>query len=108
MENRSEIVREYFEIIVYLNQSNTSKNKRTEIAFEIRKVANIEEFGCYLKSIKNSNFLVLCKKTKGFWQSTNNTRFIFLEDYCRDSLNHNGNLAVDLISNNLRSLGFKK
>ena len=108
MENRSEVVREYFDLIVYLNQSNVSRNKKTEITFEIRKTANIEEFGCYLRGVKNPNLLVLCKKTRGLWQSANNTKFIFLEDFCSGYLDLHGHLAVDLISKNLRSLGLKK
>lgn len=109
MKNRSDIIREYFDLIVYLNRSNAAKNEKTEIVFEIRRSANSKSFGCYLKGANNPTFLVLCKQTtSSHWKISNHTNFFVLEEYCMNLLNLHGDLASIVISEGLRSLVIKK
>lgn len=105
MENRSQILRELFELIIYLNKGNTKANAKTNLVFDIKK----NNFGCYLRGIKNSNFLILCyKNSNNKWQASGYTKFINLEDYCIEHLNFHKNetQALKNIIDDLRSLQF--
>ena len=108
MENRSDVVREYFDLIRYLNRSNKTLNEKTELVFNISQAEKGKKFGCYLKGKQNNLFLILCLKPKGKrWQSSGYTYFSNFEDYCKKFLNkNNDNLA--LLIQQLSSLGLKK
>lgn len=111
MENRSEVVREFFDLIVYLNKANPSANLKTDIVFDIRKSANgVEEFGCYLSGIQNPTFLVLCTKPKSYWRPSVYTKYLRLEDFFCEKLNFhkvesNKTIVLRKIIEELRSLG---
>lgn len=108
MENRSEVVREYFDLIRYLNRSNKALNEKTELVFNISQAEKGKKFGCYLKGKNNNLFLILCLKPEGkSWKSSGYTYFNNFEDYCKDFLNDN-NDDVALLIQQLRSLGLKK
>ena len=105
MENRSQILRELFKLIIYLNKGNPKANTKTNLAFDIQK----NNFGCYLIGIKDSKFLILCFKINNYkWQASGYTQFIYLEDYCSERLNfhHDEKQALKNIIDDLRSLQF--
>ena len=105
MENRSEIVRELFELRVLLNRRNATANIKTSLAFEIRKIEEFEYFGCYLKGVNNPVFLKLSRRhEQGAWTPSLTTRFAFTEDFCAKFLNKNQS-NVELLVRQLRSLG---
>ena len=91
MENRDQTVKEYFELIVYLNKANPTKNARTEIAFGIREATEPGyklELYCYLKGLSDPAILILCRSMRtGVWNSANYTKFYAVEDFCREELN---------------------
>ncbi len=114
MENRSQIVKEFFELIIYLNRANPKSNSKTELVFDIKTNtynSKILEFGCYLRGIESPQFLVLSKKhLNKRWISSGYTRFINIEDYCRDQLNiygteTNKTILMSKIITKLRSFG---
>lgn len=105
MENRSQIVQEFFELIVYLNKGNTKANTKTELIFDIRpslKEKSELEFIVYLKGIKNPKSLVFCKKRgKQLWITANFTKFIDIEDFCCAQLNIDSNLDKNTLIKNI-------
>ena len=111
MQNRSQIIQDFFDLVIYLNRGNTKANTKTELVFDIRSNAEFLDFGCYLKVIKSPHFLILCrKKADKRWASSGFTRFIHLEDYCRNQLNlnegqKNRELLLKIVITNLRSFG---
>lgn len=112
MQNRSQITKEFFELIVYLNKGNSKANTKTELAFDIRDSHKCLDFGCYLKG--NDRFLILCRKPElSPWRQSNFTQFTYIEDYCQQLLNLNKKetnnvILVQLVSNQLRNLGILK
>ena len=103
MENRSKVIQEFFELVIYLNRGNSKANVKTDIAFDIKE----SKFGCYLKGIQSPQFLVLCIKNRNqSWQPSFYTRFTYLEDYCNDKLNscEDETKALQIIINSLRNL----
>lgn len=99
MQNRSQITKEFFELIVYLNMANTETNLKTEIAFDIRNM----NFGCYLIGVDHPQFLILCyKKSDKKWQPSEYTPFSNLEDFC--SMRFNQGADLNSIVKELRSL----
>lgn len=41
MENRTEVIKEYFELRLLLNRANQKSNQKTELDFEIRKQSQL-------------------------------------------------------------------
>ena len=105
MENRSEIVREYFELIVFLNRSNKTANTKTNLDFEITRIEDYDYCRCYLKGVNKPVFLRLCKRREPKpWIPSLTTRFAFTEDFCAKFLNNNQS-NLELLVKELRSLG---
>ena len=92
MENQVQFAKEYFDLIVYLNRANHTKNLKTEITFDIRKSLDTKfelQFGCSLKGGNNNVFLVLGNKLKKRrWEESRYTKFYLIENFCIDVLNN--------------------
>jgi hypothetical protein len=89
MENRAEVVAEYFELRVLLNKANLKKNETTEVDFQIIKNQGIYYLVAFLKGAAKPAHLNLCYLDRVRWAESNVTRFTFLEEFCRNFLNAN-------------------
>ncbi len=120
MENRTEVIKEYFELRLLLNRANQKSNQKTELDFEIRKLSNLEfHFIAFAKGHLPKAFLSICHTNDYIkWLTPDQSRFHYLGKYCADELNkkqsqlNNINLEqskkflVDHVRIRLRSLGF--
>lgn len=96
MEERAHIVKELFELRIYLNKSNVKVNQKTELKFEINKKLNgTYEFICFVNSAKKFPYIVLSYKIKQFWSKLDLNRFPYLEEFCTYELNKNEALLKD-------------
>ena len=89
MNERSQIVQEYFELMVLLNRSNTYANQNTEIHFLIVRQSR-DQF--VLSASINQNFrngfLMLCLWEHGsIWEEAGYSGLFNLERYCASELN---------------------
>ena len=112
MENRSELVKELFELRVYLNKSNQKSNQKTELKFEIRQSTSSKfqtELICCLSGIKSTAFVVLSRKTdKLKWIWPNPVHFPHLSEFFSNELNSNtvqDNRLLNSMLKKLTSLG---
>ena len=91
MENRSEIVRELFDLRVLLNKSNIVANEKTELVFYIiePKINNDSvQFIARLKGSHNQSLVVLAEKVrKDIWKMSKFHHFYYLREFCVKELN---------------------
>lgn len=112
MEYRSEIVKEWFELRLYLNQSNQKSNEKSEIKLGINNFASGKikaEFICFL-NMKKSSFIVLSQKNDELvWDWPFPVRFPHLVMFCTNQLNASKDQSeeyqIDSIAKQLSSLG---
>lgn len=89
MENRTELVREYFRLMVLLNRSNDLPNEKTQIYFKIlRSNKDLIELTVTTRKTADSRYITLCLWRLGKrWIPSAYTGLTFLEKFCADELN---------------------
>ena len=90
MENRKEVIQEYFKLRVFLNKANLKSNEKTELDFEVRRIPKSKNylFVAYLKGASNQVFISLCQNnTLNHWSSETRPGFYNLAKYCANELN---------------------
>ena len=119
MENRENVVAEYFQLRVLLNKTNLRKDEKTEVVFLLRH--NQEGDVCLvaaLAKISPSKAIEICGKPRnGSWRGSEYSGLFYLEDYCAKFLNSGASakseaseieiLILDL-DKNLRNLGISR
>ena len=119
MENRENIVADYFKLRTLLNRTNFKSNEKTDIEFTLRRRAPDNfYFAAELKGIRNPNKIELCQKNgRNLWQPSNHSGLFHLEEFCANFFRKNisdnptdsemKSTALHL-HNELRSLGISK
>ena len=90
MQNRTEVVKEYFELMVLLNQANQKSNQKTEMVFDIRTVGRRQIRYKLVALIKGSqtSFIALCDfSEKKYWAVPKDSRFFYLGSFLAYELN---------------------
>ena len=108
MENRSDIVRELYELRLFLNKANLKANQKTELKFEIRKSIDPKiknEFVCYLTGASNPIFITLSYQKIAGWKGASLSSFYHLEKICTELLNNKE--SAESIQKTLTSLGIE-
>jgi hypothetical protein len=89
MQNRTQIIKDFFQLRVFLNRSNQLPNQPSQLKFEIRsggarKLELVATMVCHGRR----NSLILAQKLPQYtWQSSGFSTFVHLEDFCSESLN---------------------
>ena len=115
MQNRQHIIKEYFELQVYLSRANQYPNEKVKFSFSIDK-DNEENFSFFALAENDSFFqklLIATKKFRSRWRPVGVTPFSYLEDHCCSLLQKyfdakNIEKSKALITNELRSLGIRE
>ena len=88
MDNRENIVAEYFQLRMLLNKTNLKKDEKTEIEFLLRHDQRDFWVVASLKKTSPSKTIEICrKKSNGRWARSECTGLFNLEDYCAETLN---------------------
>jgi hypothetical protein len=105
---RSEIVQEYFQLIVLLNRTNKLPDEKTKLHFTIIKKKDEELLFAYL--IHPGPKQLLCHKSGKYkWVSSGFTQQIYFERYCAEFLDKHVSVAnnlTELLAKHLASLLF--
>ena len=113
MQDRNQIVREYFQLRVFLNRANLAANQQTDLKFIITQTDSDRlELLATAKANQHSAKLVLAVKNKpGVWEAGGFSKFRVFENFCCENLNISKASDLTVIEKNLndalRSLGLK-
>lgn len=98
MINQSEAKQDYFQLLIHLNKSNTVKNKKTQLYFEID--------GNYLfAALSDRQRVLLCEKRENKWRELADSQFLDLAIFIAERLQRKFyNVNSDLTKQILASL----
>lgn len=119
MENREQVVADYFKLRVLLNRSNSKSNQKTEIDFIVHQ----NEPGKFvlfaaLTGVQNAKMIEICHRTARLgWEGSGYSGLFACEDFCTSFLKKGTNPGATIndfkaltahLMRDLRSLGISR
>lgn len=89
MQNRKEIIREFFEIKPYLDRANKLKNEKTTLKLLVRlpKPGQPLQLIAYVTDAPDGPFILLCEVFRKKWKPVEMGGFQNLKEFCANELN---------------------
>ncbi len=89
MNERQDILKEYFSLVKDLNQTNKFKNEKTQIVFEIEGEIELQ----LIAKLENGKKYLICHQVRNsIWLPSKSTRYEKLSHFlCREISNYENN-----------------
>ncbi len=88
MENRKELVQEFWQLKVSLDRTNPKPNMKTELKLSFRQIGGAQVLIAY--TLDRGSFFVLCRKeSRGHWIEAESAGFPEMKEFCASWLNTN-------------------